>query len=55
MLVVKLSPPAIMAEHRRIATLAAERPISRMAAFIIILVWVVSIGLVGWLVYRKFL
>ena len=54
MLVVRLIPPAIMAEHRKAAALAAERPISRMAAFVFILIWVISIGLVGWLFYRYF-
>ena len=52
--VVKLIPPEVMAEHRTAATLAAERPVSRTAAIIIALVWVVSIALTAWLGYRYF-
>lgn len=52
--VVKLIPPEVMAEHRAAATLAAERPVSRTAAVIIALVWVVSIALTAWLGYRYF-
>src|ERR671912_461716 len=43
--VVKLIPPAIMAEHRAAAALVADKPISRTAAAVIILIWVASIGL----------
>jgi len=50
--VVKLLPPEIMAEHRRTAALVAERPVSRTAAFFIVLIWVASIALTGWLVYQ---
>lgn len=49
--VVKLIPPAIMAEYRQAATLAAARPVSRTAAFFIVLIWVASIALTGWLLY----
>ena len=54
MLVVRLIPPDIMAEHRELAAAAQERPISRTAALIIICVWLASIALVGWLAYRHF-
>jgi len=50
--VVKLIPPEIMAEHRRTVALIAERPVSRTAAFVIVLIWVVSIALTGWLAYQ---
>ena len=53
-LVIRLIPPDIMAEHRQAATAAAGRPVSRMAAAVIIGVWVVSIALTGWLAYRVF-
>ena len=54
MLVVRLIPPDIMAEHRELAAAAQERPISRTAAVIIVCVWIASIALVGWLAYRYF-
>lgn len=54
MLVVRLIPPDIMAEHRELAAAAQERPISRTAAIIVVCVWIASIVLVGWLAYRYF-
>jgi uncharacterized membrane protein YkvA (DUF1232 family) len=53
-LVVRLIPPQIMAEHRELAAAAQGRPISRTAAVIIAFVWVLSIALCGWLAYRYF-
>jgi uncharacterized membrane protein YkvA (DUF1232 family) len=50
--VIKLVPPEIIAEHRAAAALAAERPISRIAAVMIASVWVISIALTAWLAYR---
>ena len=50
--VVKLIPPEIMAEHRAAAAIAAERPMSRIAAAVIVFIWVASIALVGWLGYH---
>jgi uncharacterized membrane protein YkvA (DUF1232 family) len=50
--VLKLIPSDIMAEHRRTAALAADKPISRTAAFVIALIWAASIALTGWLGYR---
>jgi uncharacterized membrane protein YkvA (DUF1232 family) len=52
--VIKLVPPDIMAEHRTTAAAVAERPTSLTAAVVIAAIWVVSIGLVGWWVYRRF-
>ena len=52
--VVKLIPPDIMAEHRATAAIASERPISRVAAVVIVLLWIGSMALVGWLIYRHF-
>jgi uncharacterized membrane protein YkvA (DUF1232 family) len=52
--VVKLIPPEIMAEHRAAAAVASERPISRVAAVVIVLLWIGSMALVGWLIYRHF-
>ena len=53
-LVIWLIPPEIMAEHRALATAAQDRPVSKAAAAIIVAIWVVSIGLTGWLAYSYF-
>lgn len=50
-LVVKLISPEVIAEHRSLAA-APGRPVSRAAAFVIIIVWAVCIVLVGWFCYR---
>ena len=42
--VVKLIPSNVMAEHRAAASLAAEMPVSRTAAFVITLIWAASIA-----------
>ena len=49
--VVKLIPPEIMAQHRAAAALASERPISHAAAAMIVIIWIASMALVGWLGY----
>jgi uncharacterized membrane protein YkvA (DUF1232 family) len=53
-LVVKLIPPAIMAEHRALAAAEQDRPVSKVAAIIIVVVWLVCAALAGWLCYRFF-
>src|SRR5215475_1530297 len=55
LLVVKLIPPEIMAEHRALAAAAQDRPASRTAAMVIALIWLVCIALAGWLCYRLLL
>jgi uncharacterized membrane protein YkvA (DUF1232 family) len=50
--VVKLIPSNILAEHRAAASLAAEKPVSRTAVFVIALIWAASIALTVWLGYR---
>jgi uncharacterized membrane protein YkvA (DUF1232 family) len=50
--VVKLVPSELMAEHRQTAALAIDRPVSRTAAFVIVVIWALSVGLTGWLTYR---
>lgn len=50
--VVKLIPSHMMAEHRAAASLAAEKPVSRPAVFVIALLWAASIALTVWLGYR---
>ena len=52
LLVIRLMPPEIMAEHRDLAAAATERPVSRVAAVVIACIWIASIALCGWLVYR---
>ena len=53
-LVVKLIPPGIMAEHRASAAAAQDRPVSRVAAVIIAGIWLACAALAGWLCYRSF-
>ena len=53
-LVVRLIPPEIMAEHRQLAALAQERPTGRVAVIAIVAIWVVAVGLAGWLAYHYF-
>jgi hypothetical protein len=43
-----------MAENRAAAAATAERPVSRIAALVVALIWVASISLTGWLGYRYF-
>jgi uncharacterized membrane protein YkvA (DUF1232 family) len=51
-LVIWLIPSGIMAEHRALATAAQDRPVSRTAAAVIVVIWVLSIGLTVWLLMR---
>ena len=51
-LVVKMIPPHVMAEHRELAEAALERPTSRMAAAVIVGIWLLSLGVIVWLVSR---
>jgi len=50
--VLTLIPADVMAESRAVAAAAAERPVSRTAAVLIVLVWLTAIGLIGALTYR---
>lgn len=52
--VVKMIPPDVMAEHREVAALAAERPVSRAAAVVIAGIWAASVALMAWIAYRYF-
>ena len=54
LLVIRMIPPEIMAEHRDLAAAAEDRPVSRTAAGVIACIWVASIALCGWLTYRYF-
>lgn len=50
--VIKLIPPELVAELRKAADLAHDKPVSRNAAVVIVLIWVAAIALTAWLVYR---
>jgi uncharacterized membrane protein YkvA (DUF1232 family) len=54
LIVLKLIPPEIMAEHRALAAAAQGRPVSRAAAIMIVVVWAASIVVAAWLCYRAF-
>lgn len=45
LLVIRMIPPEIMAEHRDLAAAAQQRPVSRTAAVVISLIWAGSIAL----------
>jgi uncharacterized membrane protein YkvA (DUF1232 family) len=51
MLVLRLIPADVLAEHRLAATAMAERPVSRAGAFAVIGVWILTaLLLASWLV-----
>ena len=52
LLVVRLIPPEIMAEHRAAALAAAARPQSMAGAAVIAAIWMALSAAAGWLVYR---
>jgi uncharacterized membrane protein YkvA (DUF1232 family) len=51
-LVIRLIPADVMAEHRALAAATQQRPVSRAAATVIVLVWIASAMLMGWWLYR---
>lgn len=54
LLVIRMIPPEIMAEHRDLAAAAQQPPVSRTAAVVIVLIWTGSIALCVWIAYRYF-
>ena len=52
LLVIRLIPPELMAEHRVLAAAALDRPVSRTAAVVIACIWVACAALAVWLVHR---
>ena len=52
LLVVRMIPPEVMAEHRAAAVVAAERPTSTGGAIFIGAIWIALTVTAGWLVYR---
>ena len=53
LLVLRLIPPEILAEHRAAAA-ARVQPASRAAACVIVGIWIAGVALLGWLAYRAF-
>jgi uncharacterized membrane protein YkvA (DUF1232 family) len=53
-MVIRLIPPEVMAEHREAAAAAQQRPISRVAAIVVISAWVVAAAVCAWLLARYF-
>lgn len=52
-LIVKLTPDDVIAAAREKATVLAEKPTSKLAAFAIVALWILAIWLVGkWLITR---
>lgn len=54
LLVIRLIPPEVMAEHRELAEAAQERPVSRIAAIVIACIWAASAAFAIWLAYSYF-
>jgi uncharacterized membrane protein YkvA (DUF1232 family) len=52
LLVVRMIPPNVMAEHRAAAEIAAARPQSLAGAAAIVAIWIALSAGVSWLVYR---
>jgi uncharacterized membrane protein YkvA (DUF1232 family) len=52
--VIQMIPSEVMAESRATAALAADKPVSRTGAAVIVLIWAASIALTAWLAYRYF-
>ena len=51
-LVLRLIPPDIMAEHRALAEAAQSPPVSHIASVVIVCFWFVGLAAAGWLCYR---
>jgi uncharacterized membrane protein YkvA (DUF1232 family) len=49
-LVIALIPEEVMREYRAVASAAAERPVSRTAAIVIVALWISGAALLGWIV-----
>jgi uncharacterized membrane protein YkvA (DUF1232 family) len=48
-LVIALIPEEIMREHRATASAAAQRPVSKTAAIVIVALWISGAALLGWI------
>jgi uncharacterized membrane protein YkvA (DUF1232 family) len=54
LLVIRLLPPALLAEHRASAASIIERPVSKRGMAVIIAIWLAAAALAAWLVWRWF-
>lgn len=54
-LVIKLIPPAVMAEHRELADAAQDKPVSMAAAVVIVFIWIGALNLTVWFAYWYFM
>ena len=52
-LVVRLTPAAVLESAREQARSAAEKPVSRGMAVVIVLIWVVALSWIGWLLFGR--
>ena len=52
LLVIRLIPPDIMAEHRQFAGAAHDGPFSRAGVTVIAIIWIAAIAVAGWLVWK---
>jgi uncharacterized membrane protein YkvA (DUF1232 family) len=52
MLMIRLSPADILAEHRAAAAAVVARPVSRAGAAAVIAIWLAVLGLFAWWAYR---
>jgi uncharacterized membrane protein YkvA (DUF1232 family) len=48
-LVIALIPEHVMHEYRAMASAAAQRPVSKAAAIIIVALWISGAALLGWI------
>ena len=54
LLVIRLLPPALLAEHRASAAAIIERPVSKRGMAVIIAIWLAAAALAAWLIWRWF-
>ena len=52
LLVVKMMPADVMAEYRARAAATLDAPASRMAAGVIVAIWIAGIAAAGWAAFR---
>ncbi len=52
-LALRLVPADVMAEHRATANLAGARPVSRVAAAVIVLAWIGGVAATAWFFLRR--
>jgi uncharacterized membrane protein YkvA (DUF1232 family) len=50
-LVIQLIPEDVMREYRTMASAAAQRPVSKAAAIIIVALWISGAALLGWVAF----